>query len=78
MCHAYELHVVVIEPFGVALVQFGFPSRLLLVRLHQVHYPLSLVLAFTVVRRVAYHHHHRRVALYAVGGVGLVAEPLGE
>ncbi len=72
----YKLHIVVVYPFRVAFLQCCLSARLFLVVVHQPHYPLATVLAFARVRRIAYHHHHRAVALNAVCGPSLVAEPL--
>ena len=71
---ADELHVVVVEPLGIALGEPGLAAGLFFVILHGVHDPLALVLALTAVRRVSENDHDRPVAFYLVRLARLVAE----
>ena len=73
-----ELHIVIIQPLGVAFVQRQLSTWLFLVVLHQLHNPFAFVLAFTAIGRITYDNHHRAVALDHVGLIGLAAKPLGK
>ena len=78
LCHTNELHIVVVQPFGIPFVQGLLASRLFLVTLHQRQNPFPLVLAFSTIRRISNHHHYRAVAFDNVRLSCLAAEPLSE
>ena len=69
---AQELHIVVLQPFWVALAErFAIAEIIIADKLGN---PFARVRAVAGVRRVAQDDEHRFVFLYLVGGVGLVAQ----
>ena len=70
-----ELHIVIIQPFGITFVQGMLPTWFFFIILHQRHNPLAFVLAFSTVRRITYNNHHRAVTLDSIGLCGFATKP---
>src|SRR5690606_23786038 len=67
-----EFHIIIIYKFRILLFKFFFSSWLLLIILHQIHYPLTLISRLSTIWWITYYNHHWSIFLYFIGLIGFV------